>query len=572
MGFILNFRLRVVWLAAFIWAASAAALKEGGSHIHRDRSGVPVLVPTIHAIVLEAPLKTAADADVEQYTGIIDKIGQALSQLLGHSNEAINGTASAGLGGAGNTTSGNGTDVASGQIPADADRSEVATKASQGSRARGGERKSGMRAGSGGTTRGGVSARLGGEAGLKTTSSDVVTVRMRLTSFIESISASLETMHKALVRFPWTGPKSKPYEIVSRNHSMLIVAVPGKRFFSSEGKHRVKPVRAVFHKHRLTVEIEESSFSENMAKNSSRVSEETAGIGTEYHFPIQKARVDVEEIYLRATNGDIPGYEIVVPLQAEVAGEEGDAETVSRTVVKATGGGDVKVGGHWGTNREEDEYEFLKAQLGCQKKFGTSGIGKLLCTCETVHDDSVTRRLLCVSRVADKIVRVAKLGGEGRIAARVYRGSIRCRNADFGISGSYECLVKLLRRDAGGGSRLNGRLGRSILSKRGVGSEAGARKVDEMVGRIRVKAREFLEFTEGESENEGAGMERAGLSVVHMVTFMVYVVGIGLLVVCFIDVGLQYRRHVGGSRADGRVSRLPGQAQALYARLVLRND
>lgn len=93
-----------------------------------------------------------------------------------------------------------------------------------------------------------------------------------------------------------------------------------------------------------------------------------------------------------------------------------------------------------------------------------------------------------------------------------------------------------------------------------------------MVGKIRVKAREFLEFGEGESESEGADMERAGLSVVHMVTFMVYAVGMGLLVVCFIDVGLQYRRHVGGSRADGRMSRLPGQAQALYARLVLRND
>lgn len=398
---------------------------------------------------------------------------------------------------------------------------------------------------------------------LKTTTEDIVTTRMRLISFIEGISASLEDMHKALRRFPWSGNKKELYNIVSRNDSMLIAAVSGKRFYSGDGSKKVKPVRAVFHKHKLTVEIEELSFSENRDK-SSKVSEEVSGIGTEYQFSIPKMHVDVEEIYLRATNGQVPGYEIIIPLRPET-NSNSEVQAVSRRLNESTGASGEIGAGHWGTNREEDEYSFLQAQMECQKMHGISGIRKLVCTCEKVHVDSVTRRLLCLSRVADKVVKVAQTNNEGRVAGRVYRGSIRCRNARYGIQGSYDCLLKLLERHAGEESELHKKHGRNILSW----VDKGAKKVDGMVGRVQVKAEEFVEFNE---EGKEGSVKRAGLSVLHVLTFTAYVIGIALLVFCLVDVGMQYRRHRQGSQMDGKVSRLSAQAQALYSRLVMRNE
>lgn len=395
----------------------------------------------------------------------------------------------------------------------------------------------------------------------KATTEDIVTTRMRLTSFIESISASLESIHRTLREFPWTKQKD-PYSIVSRNDSMLVAAVMGKRFHSVEGDYKVKPVRAVFHKHKLTVEIEESSFAENR-DNSSKLSEGVSGIGTEYQFIIHKAYVDVEEIYLRPINGQIPGYEIIIPLQPE-ANLDKEAQAVSRNLNKSTSLSEVRAG-HWGTSREEDEYLFLQAQMECQKTHGVSGIRKLVCTCEKVHTENVTRRLLCMSRVADKVVKVAQASGEGRVAARVYRGSIRCRNTRYGIQGSYDCMTKLLEKHAGEDSKLHKKYGRNILSW----TDKAARKVDDMVGRVHVKAEEFVDFNE---EGKADVMGRRRFSVLHALTFVMYVTGIAFLVFCLVDVGIQYRRHRLESHTDGRVSRLSAQAQALYSRLVMRNE
>lgn len=526
-------------------------------HIHDQRQNVAVLTPTVHASLLESPTYTNPHAATFNF---LDDIGKRISGLFGHSSHNSS------------TSKGEDTKTVDDGEKDEHGKSDIkdvkpsneavnrflkSEQISPTPNAQGTPRKNEKRKAKKNEEEG---TQFNKNMRLTPTKDDIVTARMRLTSFIEGVSASLEDMHKTLVHFPWVSRKTKGYEIVSRNESMLIVHVPGKRFFSTSSKHRVKPVRAVFHKHKLTVEVEESSFIENR-DNSSKISEETFGIGTEYHFSVKKARVDVDGIFLKATQDGVPGYHIFIPLLPKSADD--NMESVTRTVTEATG----RPATHWGTNREEDEYDYLQSQAACQKKFGTSGIKKLLCTCEKIHARNLKRKLLCVTRIADRVVRVAKLQSEPGVASRVYHGSVRCRNPKLGIGRSYTCLTALLRRHAGEKSRFHAKHGRNILeSEAEAATEA---KIDELVGKQAVKPEELLQFEDDETTED---IEQTGLSVLHMLTMLVYLAGLAFLAFCLFDVWVQYRKHSRGSRTDGRLSRLPAQAQALYERLVARNE
>lgn len=514
----------ILGIAALFCVVQSAAVSQNVEVPAQVRQNVPVLVASVHASIVEAPVKSnIVEAPVKSNTGNETDASGFIGKVKMQSGNFFSRISSH------NTTKA--TDDSAGKKSATGAVNESAPEMSPSAESE----------------------------PLEPSSTDAVTTRMRLTAFLESLSASLEDMRMLLMRGFWESHEN-PYEIVSRNDTMLIVSVPGRRFYSAPGKHRVVPVRAVFHKKRLTVEIEESSFVER-ADNASKISEETAGIGTEYHFTINDAYVVIEDIYLRATNKPIPGYEIVIPLRTE-SKSNGNARMISRTVAKATSpDGDV-VQGHWGTAREEDEYEFLQAQMACQNLHGTSGIRRMLCTCDKLHMENPTRRLLCVSRIADKVVKVANDHGEARIAAKIYRGSVRCRSARYGITGSHDCLVKLLEERSGEKSKLHLKHGRNILTNEAENNQ----KVDALLSKEMVRAEDFTNFDiSAKSRAESWPVCRSAL------TFLLYVIGIGYLVVCLLDLSQQYRRHTADYGSDGRLSRLPAQAQALYARLTLRS-
>lgn len=506
----------------------------------RNRQTVPVLVPTVHAVLLEPPVRPA-DAEILTHSGrnFFTKLRDGISNLFNHTN-SHNATAST-------AETSNSTDATEEGVANSTSTAEATTTPLPGVNDTAIRPKN-------------TTVSTPPPEPFKTTSADAVTPRMRLTSFIESISASLEGMRFALDRAFWS-PAKQPYEIKSRNSTMLIAEILGKRFFAPEGSSVAKPVRAVFHNQKLTVEVEEAAF-EEIRDKSNKVSEQAAGIGTEYHFVVGNSYVNVEDIYLRPTNGETPGYEVIIPLKANSKNAM-NSTAISKISARAMSSHPRIVDGHWGTTHEEDNYEFLQSQIYCQKEHGYSGIRRMLCTCERVHVESETRRLLCVSRVADKVVRVAKEHKENRIATMVYKGSIRCRNARYGLSGSYGCLVRLLQKQSGKKSRLHLKYGRSILSKEATSAE----KVDEILANEKVEGRELL----GDGE-DGGEFAKEKSTMMQMLMFMVYVVGLVFLLVCFFDVSQQYQRHNEGNHSGGHLSRLPEHAQALYARLSMRNE
>lgn len=532
--------IAIALCAAFIDESSGSVR----SQVSKSKvSKVPVLSPTIHAAILEAPLRTAEKDDDTESGGFFGRIKNQLANLFNHTSSH-------------NATKSNGEDAAAGNDTSlNSSSAQNKTKLFQEDDSTDGRNET--------TARSGLKANGATSKPLKTSTADAVTAEMRLTSFIEGISASLEDMRFAILRAFWNHKKNS-YEIKSRNETMLVAHIDGKRFFSPDGSHKVKPVRVVSHNRKLTVEVEEAAF-EEIKDESKKVAEETTGMGTEYEFVINDCHAVLEDIYLKATNGVTPGYDIIIPLRPKSAKGSDDAVTaISRTVTKATSP-DIEVQkGHWGTSREEDEFEFLQAQLSCQKAHGYSGIRRMLCTCERVHLGSETRHLLCVSRIADKVVRVAKENGEGRAAARIYRGSMRCRSAKYGVRGSHSCLVSLLEKHAGKGSELQLKYGRSILSSE---DDKSDKKVDDILAKEKVQAKELIgaETADGDIVKEKSSM-------MQVVMFTVYIIGIIFLLICLFDVSLQYRRHNENSRGGGRLLLLPERAQALYARLGMRTE
>lgn len=521
---------RVLWITSFACIAYSAAVSQVGEVAKQHTHNVPVFLPTVHAAIVEAPFKTDSLNKSKADAGVLGKIKRQFGSFFDQTSH--NKTASKE-----EAKSGNDTTASSG----------AATE----------ETNATMDSGRGTSP---VMSPGAGSEPLKPSSSDIVTTKMRLVSFLESISASLEDMRMLLKRALRTS-KINPSEIISLNDTMLVAAVSGRRFYSKDGSHKAVPVRAVFHKRKLTVEIEELSFIEH-ADNSNKVSEETEGIGREYHFLIKNAQPIVEDIILRPVAMPIPGYQIIVPLRKE---SKSKGKSISRTTTKMTSPGADVVPSYWGTGREEDEYEFLRVQMACQKTHGASGIRRMLCTCDKVHGENLTRRLLCVSRIADKVVKVAKDHSEVRIASKIYRGSTRCRNARYGVKKSHDCLVKLLEDRAGESSKLHVKHGRSILTK----ATEESLKIDELLSKEKIRAAELTDF--GSDQKKPVERWSKSKLALRALTFLLYVSGIGFLLLCLFDLGQQYHHHNTQNRSDGHLSRLPVHAQALYARLTLRN-
>lgn len=354
--------------------------------------------------------------------------------------------------------------------------------------------------------------------------------------------------------------KENEYKISSQNDSMIIAEISGKRLTTGgDGSSRVSPLSVVFRWKKLMIEVDEIVYREDKDDNG-ELKEESASNVALYKIPIKDGGVKVNGVYLRTKRGVAAGYEIVIPLESTES-----AGGVTRTGVEE-GTVDEKNTTHWGTHREEDEYEFLHAQMGCQKLHGLSGMRRMICTCEKVHTNDMTKRMLCMSRVAEKIAKAATFVGEEKIAKKVSFGSLRCkrgwrRKAEKIV----ECIGGLLRRTAEEESELHKGHSRSILSK-SWDTEMG---VDDLLASEKLRAEDFMEMDEEEGLEE---MEsgRRGVALMRVYMFVAYVIGVGLLVVCLYDVTKQYRMHKEQSRRATDLSRLPLHAQTLYSHLISR--
>lgn len=172
-------------------------------------------------------------------------------------------------------------------------------------------------------------------------------------------------------------------------------------------------------------------------------------------------KVNVSGIAVRPDT-DGRGYTIIVPRQrgmtAALSSNEGKSEErLLEKQKKRTG---------WSVRAEEDDVHFLTTQMECQRKHGTSGIRRMLCTCGSVHATHVGKRLLCVARVADKVVRAARHVGADGVAREVRAAAMACRKAGGGVAESEACLTSALRNTAGDESAFHLAHGRSILSSK----------------------------------------------------------------------------------------------------------
>lgn len=521
----------IVTLASSVQCAAVSEITKATDQ-NTNTNTVHVLVPTIHASIVEAPFKTDAVHENGNGVGFLAKIRRQFGILFGQTSHN-HGSKS-------EEEKNNKNDT----LFVEEAKTNVSTAMKE-------------------TSPEGPPTH--DNQPLKTSSTDIVTAKMRLVSFLESISASLEDMRMFLKR-TFRVSKRNSYEIASVNETTLVAAVPGKRFFVEEGAHEVRPVWAVFNRHKLTVVIAEFSFIEHHKDNSSKISEKAARFDTEYQFTIKNAHPVVGGIYLLPADGTIPGYQIIVPLIKESGSDEKPVSRAIADAMRPDADVDEK---HWETSREEDEYEFLHAQMACQKAHGTSGIRRMLCTCERVHQGNLTRRLLCIARIADKVIRVAKDHGEVRIAAKIYRGTVDCRNAKHGVKESHDCLVRVLDEHAGSSSALDTKHGRNILETKSEGNnDDGA--IDKLLTEETIRASDLR-------NNNGTGqrtrMEKWSTRKVAIrgVTALVYFVGGTFLLACLLDLAKQYRRHHSEHVPDASISRLPAHAQALYARLTLRS-
>lgn len=362
-------------------------------------------------------------------------------------------------------------------------------------------------------------------------------------------------------------PAANRYRVQVANDSLLVARVLGRMYRNTGHTGTVQPDRCVFHANKLTVEIQEKVLGA-----SATPTPRGDGIGSEYRFDLPKHDVLVEEVTLAVAkeSGAIVGYDIVVPL---VLHSETPAAVVPAEMRKVNNDRNIQNASLAITaHDEEDSTDFLAAQLRCQRQHGNAGLARMLCTCRTMHTDSVTRRLFCISRVADKVVAAARTVGAKRVAHEVYHGAVMCKRGQTWLSATERCLTALLDRVAGTKSEFHTKHGRSILeTAKEADAETGAliehvlnaqpMAVDDLLG-----ARETVDMDEDDDEDdESATKWSAWVVLIRVVMGVAYALGVLLLTVCVIDLSRQIRRHRAKTRRESERSRMTDTAQKLYA-------
>lgn len=244
----------------------------------------------------------------------------------------------------------------------------------------------------------------------------------------------------------------------------------------------------------------------------------------------------------------------------------------------------------WSAMTEEDEVDFLTSQMECQKLHGASGIRRMLCTCANVHETHVGKRLLCVARVADKVVRAATEVGATQIAHEVRTAAVRCRREAGGIAAAEACLKTALVGSAGHGSTFHSTHGRNILTTT-TADDTTVQAVDEAISKMAFTRRDLnalkvSERDENEAEhranNEVIILDKkrsmkvanesptsSALFAARVILSAAYVTGAILLAIYIVSIAKEVGR---GGRKRRRVLRgttaVPGAVRKAYSRIM----
>lgn len=331
--------------------------------------------------------------------------------------------------------------------------------------------------------------------------------------------------------------KQKVYTIVSANETTLVARIANRMFApeldksTPEDVTEARPLRVDARRGFTIVYVNETH--EN---------------GTEqmkYHIHTGNRTAYHDKILLRRVHKTKPrkGYDIIIPLNCEQNTSRARTEE-SKNVSNQVGGLNSTVreaAEEWSAHTEEDRTEFLHMQMKCQKKYGNSGVKRMLCTCESLHRHHAGKRLLCISRIADKVVRTSSEVGVSRLGAEIYEGAVMCKKSSKGIVEGEICLKKLLEEVAGEKSNFHLVHGRSILNM--LDGEA-MRSVDAALA----DGIDDDDASEGGDEDVAVPFLTVAL---QWVLYTSYCIGVVLLLVCVVDVLRQISRH------RSRVSRTP---------------
>lgn len=316
-----------------------------------------------------------------------------------------------------------------------------------------------------------------------------------------------------------------------------------------------------------------------MSKNESII----ASGNTEKGNMTQVNMIDIKHIRIQ---GDENGYSIIVPRKKL---------SIRRTFMDEHN--------NEYNHKEEDEVEFLKTQLICQKKYWQSGIQRMLCTCDLIHTSkksNMKNKLMCKARIADRIIRTAGRIGAPHIAEEIHKQALICKGITDKMK-TEKCLSEKLKDIAGENSMFHQMHGRMILSNEGkqenekVAEYRQARQVedtilaqdmswDEVVGdgdddddddgsdNSEVDGM-FYELnkesvTDDDDEGMGGAEERrkkkggsALIMIIEMIMLGGYLTGIVILVICLLDV--TWRMRVRYSQVGACNNNSDGSSEAM---------
>lgn len=351
-----------------------------------------------------------------------------------------------------------------------------------------------------------------------------------VTRWKESLSSTMNWLRTGK-KTP-TSSDNGDYTIVAKNETMLVARVSNRMLplthAHAQNDATVKdadtfsPTKVTTHGDVTTIHVTEASTNTS----------DEATKQAEYKITIDGHKDRPSSITLQPSHSDdAAGYDIVLKWTSAENSEQNESgtKTLGKTV--------TEVVENWSAHSEEDHASFLQAQLNCQRKHGSPGITRMLCTCNTIHKAHGGKRLLCISRIADKLVRMAHSVGENSLSHDIYKGAKNCRSVSTAIAQGETCLTALLHEVAGDSSTLHVAHGRGILSTEG---RKHSHKLDDLLAAEDPAADQLYyegherKVVDGDRDDDsgGDGTSKAS-SKTSLVTWQLFIYAVAIAVVVF---------------------------------------
>lgn len=259
---------------------------------------------------------------------------------------------------------------------------------------------------------------------------DATPLGMRVNSFFESVADVVEQVSDNVKKAVLHPRFKHDYKLTLRNESVIVASVRGRLLANDTQRDGELKVWKSGIRHGyviISVDEAEQKATNNASDN---------GVTTvEHWFKVGKERVLFDKIDVHALNASEGGYEMVIPLYRKEEVRNGVTEQVRRS------------GEHWGTEREEDEYEFLQAQMECERKHQQSAIRGMICACERTHDENAEHAYRCVLRVLERVMKTARTMGKLQVAMKMYVTKARCSREKQTTTRS-KCVQEALQETA----------------------------------------------------------------------------------------------------------------------------